>query len=344
MLGAILLVGERRLGHQSADFAADRLLPLAGPPFACMEILGSSLLERTLSRFHAAGIERLSVLVQESTLDSASNCQRLIQSSMCQVVADLGPALATLLQQYAQSGVDDAFVTDLSAYSECDLAALASFHRAGGRPSTAAFNREGALGLWVIDCKKVSDDYAEINPDRLDAQSSTYFVHEYARRMTEPADIRALVIDAFKGRNQVRPSGVETRPGVWLDENSEVHKRARIVAPAYIGRGAEICEDTVVTRFSNIEKECCVDYGTVIENSSVLMSSYVGIWLDVSHAVIQGNTFFSVSRNVALTISDPSVIRENFSRQKEGYESIKSAIASTPIAVAAAEVLGKSMF
>jgi len=56
---------------------------------------------------------------------------------------------------------------------------------------------------------------------------------------------------------------------------------------------------------------CYIDYGTVIEDSSVLKNSYVGIWLDVSHAVVGGNKLMNLERNVLLEISDPSLIREH---------------------------------
>lgn len=70
-------------------------------------------------------------------------------------------------------------------------------------------------------------------------------------------------------------------------------------------------EDTLITRCSNLESSCYIDCGTVIEDSSILTNSYIGIWLDVSHAVVKGNKLANVGRNVVLNISDPNVIREN---------------------------------
>jgi NDP-sugar pyrophosphorylase family protein len=115
----------------------------------------------------------------------------------------------------------------------------------------------------------------------------------------------------------MRPPGKEIRPGVWVEPGAQIHRRARIIAPAYIGRGAEVREDTLITRSSNLESSCYIDYGTVIEDSSILTNSYIGIWLDVSRAVVKGNKLANVGRNVVLNISDPNVIRENMAIAKE---------------------------
>ena len=67
----------------------------------------------------------------------------------------------------------------------------------------------------------------------------------------------------------------------------------------------------MITRCSNIESLCYIDYGTVIEDSSVLTNSYVGIWLDVTHALVQGSNLWNLPRNVGVEIADPSVVRQN---------------------------------
>jgi NDP-sugar pyrophosphorylase family protein len=107
------------------------------------------------------------------------------------------------------------------------------------------------------------------------------------------------------------PFGREIKPGVWVDEGAQIHGRARIMAPAYLGCGSTIREDTLVTRSSNIESFSCIDYGTVIEDSSILTNTYVGIWLDVCQAVVRENQLFNLAHNVALEIADPSLIRTN---------------------------------
>jgi NDP-sugar pyrophosphorylase family protein len=90
-----------------------------------------------------------------------------------------------------------------------------------------------------------------------------------------------------------------------------VHRDSRIVAPAFIGRGARIGEQCLITRCSNIESNCQIDYGTVVEDSSILSNSYVGIGLDLSHSIVDGNNLMNLERGVTLEIADPCVIRQN---------------------------------
>ena len=66
-----------------------------------------------------------------------------------------------------------------------------------------------------------------------------------------------------------------------------------------------------------MESDCQVDYGTVVEDSSILSNSYVGIGLDLSHSVVDGNNLLNLERNVTLEIADPCVIRQNRISRKE---------------------------
>ena len=96
-----------------------------------------------------------------------------------------------------------------------------------------------------------------------------------------------------------------------MGEGVHVEKGARIVAPAFIGTGVTISEQCLVTRCSNVERNSYVDYGTAIEDTSVLPSTYVGIGLDVSHSIVDGGSLLNLDRGVALKIGDPSVIRQH---------------------------------
>ena len=101
----------------------------------------------------------------------------------------------------------------------------------------------------------------------------------------------------------------EVRPGVWLDEGSEIHRRARVVAPAYIGCASKVRADALITRLSDIERDCCIDCGTVVEDTSVLANTTIGICLDLCHAVVSGNILLNLEREVLIEISDSRVLR-----------------------------------
>ena len=129
----------------------------------------------------------------------------------------------------------------------------------------------------------------------------------------------------------MRPSGREIKPGIWAEEEAEIHRGARIVAPAYIGWGSKVREDTLITRCTSIEKNCYVDCGTVIENSSILANTHIGIWLDVCHAVASGDKFVSLGHDVVVKISDPSIMRSN-SDAKKGVDFSRPSVAQQVVA------------
>jgi hypothetical protein len=279
-------------------------------PLACVEILGHSVVERMVDRFLGADVEAISVLVDSALCLPAF--RRALPNVSVRVVDDVWVAATETLQDFSQRGIDYAFIAEESAYTECDLIDMVWFHRGTRRAITRAFDRKGNLDFWIADCGKIKDTgFSIVHLKREGPDAPSYFISEYVNRLTDARDIRQLVMDIFGGRCESRPSGQEIRPGVWVDEGAQIHKRARIVAPAYIGRYSRVWEDTLVTRCSNIECMCYIDYGTVIEDSSVLKNSYVGIWLDVSHAVVGGNKLMNLERNVLLEISDPSLIREH---------------------------------
>lgn len=287
-------------------------------PLSCVDVLGRSVIERMVERFAGADVEAVSVLVHASISHLVPAFRRSFEKLEVQVVEDMQFAIGQTLKHYAESGVDFAFVTDANTYAECDLIDLLWFHRGSRQVITRTFDREGALNFWVATCAKAHEsDLAILFSKTEETGSASYFISDYLTRLAHPRDVRRLVECVLRGRCEMRPLGQEVRPGVWVDDGAQIHKRARIVAPAYIGRESVVREDSVITRFSNIEKQSYIDYGTVIEDSSILTNSYVGIWLDVAHAVVRGNRLWNLTRNVMLKISDPSVIRRNVPPQNK---------------------------
>jgi NDP-sugar pyrophosphorylase family protein len=119
------------------------------------------------------------------------------------------------------------------------------------------------------------------------------------------------VRDMFASSCKARPCGREIKPGVWVDEGAHVHKQARILPPAYVGRDTKIAAASLVTRASSVERDCTVNVGTVIEDSSILAGTYIGSGLDVSHSVVYGKTLIHLQRDLELEIYDEMLIAEN---------------------------------
>src|ERR1700692_106018 len=265
------------------------------------------MLERTIERLLAAGVEMISVLVTDEPHEPAFLTS--FQNVHVQVASDVCAAVREKLHDYARNEIEHCFVTAADAYAETDLLDLFYFHREARQTVTSTFDRHGSLALWVVDCARADDPNFEMSLGPSDGRGASYFIREYVNRLNHSRDLRQFAEDTLRGRCETRPSGKQIRPGVWMDEKADVHRRARVVAPAYIGRGSEIRAEAVVTRFSSIEKNCCIDCGTVVEDSSLMANTNVGIWLDVCHAVVSGKRLLSLSRRVTVEISDPNIMR-----------------------------------
>jgi NDP-sugar pyrophosphorylase family protein len=289
----------------------------AGEPLACVEIMGRSMLERTIDRFVRADADVVSVLVSG---DAAYTARRLRSAFDCvkfKSVRDAGSAVGEEVRELLQSGIEHAFIVSANVYAETDLFDLLSFHRESRQRATKAVDRDGPLEFGIVDCAKALEMDVENILTRGQGAGSSYFIREYVSRLTHRRDLRRLVTDALSGRCAMRPAGTEIKPGVWVDEGAQVHKRARIVAPAYIGRGSKIRQNTVITRCSSIERDCYVDCGTVVEDSSILSHTHIGISVDVCHAVVDGNKLLNLERDVVIEISDLGVMRSTRSIRKQ---------------------------
>jgi NDP-sugar pyrophosphorylase family protein len=327
-LGAILVVEPEsgrafeNVGSPECSQNIERTDFLASGPLTCVEILGRSVIERSIERFVKADVETVSVQVQAGAVDRLPTFRTAFGNVDIRIADDVWTGVVKALQQFSEDGIDYAFVCRASAYMEVDLVDLFQFHRQTRQAVTRASDNEGFLDLWISCCGE-SAQAMFADPETTPRKGKdggwpvTYFVKEYVNRLVHPRDLRRLVADAFRRRCEVIPVGQEIRPGVWVDEGAQIDRRARIVAPAYLGCGSAIKEDTLITRFSNIESFSFVDYGTVIEDSSILTNTYVGIWLDMCHAVVEGNQLLNLAHNVSLEIADPSLIRVNRAIKKE---------------------------
>ena len=307
-LGAIVVIGAEFEGVRPSLTPRGDHQPLIAEPLACVDIMGRSIIERTIERFVRAGVETISVLLPAEMADTMPSFPVSFDNLKIQVVTDMSSAVTQKLRDFSRDGLQHAFVVSASVYTEADLLDLFYFHREARRAATRAFDSESRLNLWVVNCDQAQDADLEELLSQAEGAAS-YFIKDYVKRLSHPQDLRSLVSDALRGRSAMRPSGVEVKPGIWVEEAAEINRRARIVAPAYIGRASKILEDTLITRCSNIERDCYVDYGTVIEDSSILPNTHIGIWLDVCHAVVNGNKLLSLGRNVTLEISDRSIMR-----------------------------------
>jgi carbonic anhydrase/acetyltransferase-like protein (isoleucine patch superfamily) len=202
----------------------------------------------------------------------------------------------------------------LGPYLELNLADALEFYLAKGTPLTQLEDGHGPLDFWIVGSSWFSTTatgcalpfrYGEFPGLPVPCRTKGY-----VNRLSEARDLRRLALDAFLGRCEIRPRGREIRPGIWIDDGARVHKFSRLVAPVYIGRSTKVAFSAVVTRFSNLERQCQVGEGTVVDAATVLPYTTLGRGLQVSHAVVDGNEFLDLDRNMALQINDTKLIRD----------------------------------
>ena len=218
-----------------------------------------------------------------------------------------------LLLQDLQRGIDTVLVAELGAYVELDLPSALRFHQASAQTVTPICDAQGSLSYWIVDAARVlaSADFSFLSQDeKLIDSRAAYQVKGYVNRLAGPRDFRRLVIDAFLGRCSITPSGREVKPGVWLDSGAHVHKTARLVAPCYIGSNARVRRGAVITRFSNLERNCEIGEGSLVFDTSLLPYTMVGRGLDISTAVVDRFDLADLVRNVTVHIQDPNLISD----------------------------------
>ena len=303
--GAIILVGASSESRDDED-------PLGIGSVACIEVAGRSALERMVERFEAVGITAISILVTARNRAWLCPFRATHAGVTVQVVSDLNFGMRSEIANHNRHELEHSFVSWASAYVETDLLDLLCFHAESKQVLTHTYSDQGPLPLWVVDCAKASHaPFENCLEDAAQALSSRYFVREYSICLNGPQDLRKFASDILSRRCQTDPCGEQVRPGVWIDEGAEVHRRSRIVAPAYIGCQSTIKADALITRLSDIERNCLIESGTVIEDSSVLENTSVGICLDVCHSVASGNRLLNLERGVVVEISDSHVMKSS---------------------------------
>jgi len=322
VLGAIVIVGPERCGAEpglsgsepTARATNSSASPGQGTPLACVDILGRSVLDRAVDDLRQVGVDPITILADISLAPIRSDVD---QSTRLPIswLDDAWSGAAQILTAYKEGGIIATFVIGVSAYAELDLLDALEFHRQQHHVVTRAFDQQSALSVWVIDMAGITGD--DIVAVLQMPRQGRYLVSGYVNRLGQLRDLRRLVVDSLNLRCRVRPQGSEIRPGVWMDEGAQVHRRARIVAPAFIGRGSKIEQQCLITRGSNVESNCHIDYGTVVEDSSILSNTYVGIGLDITHSIVNRSQLLNLERDVLLEIGDPGLIRQNRIPRKE---------------------------
>ena len=96
---------------------------------ACVEILGRSVLERTIERLCRMGVQIISVVMEEASSNLNSALRRPLNNVTLHIIDEPWAAAAHILSEYAEWGIETAFVAGVGGYVEFDAEEMLQFHR-----------------------------------------------------------------------------------------------------------------------------------------------------------------------------------------------------------------------
>ncbi len=295
-LGTILIAGTpqpNKAGHLLHGPGTHRRPPLTGNyPVVFWDLLGKSVIQRTIDHLRAAGSQLAAVVVREESLEAG-------ESPWEKVFLD-----------YARNGVERIFLISLEAYCEFPVDDVVRFHRSSQSQVTNVLDEQGPLGISLVEAK-CSDGNLGSFRNRIAALascSSAYEFRGYSHRLAGPFDYRKLVEDALAGRCALKPIGREVRPGIWCGTGARISSSARILGPTYIGNRARVRAGAVIAPGTSVEQHSEVDCGTVIEKSSILPHTYLGPGLRVAQSIVSGSRLFHLGRNVDVELAQTGLL------------------------------------
>ena len=307
-LRAILLVGG--VGNDDPS-ATERV---GGVPIAYLDVLGLPVVERVLRRLRYYGI-CTSTLISDvpSTITPFTEragidyCVRQIEAEADQ----FWDAAEETFQQYAEQGADLILALRIGPYVEVDYEQMIQDHlEKRCTVSMAVDERNTSLEVFVLNPSSRFDaqHLFQSHLQHRRREREPFPVKGYANRLANAADLRRLGLDGLLARNAVRPEGMEIRPGVFLGRGARIHRKARVVAPAFIGARGKVHAAALITRGSVLEHHAEVDCGTVVENSTLLPFTRLGAGLDVTHSLVGFRRLAHLRRNVEVEITDARLV------------------------------------
>jgi len=305
---AILLVG---------GVAGEDALPpesIGGIPLAFMDVLGLPVIERVLRRLQRFGICATTVITDapSTILPFTQRAEIDPRAPQLEVAGEeLWDAAETTFRQYVSEGADLVIAMRLGPYVEVDYDEMIQHHLDKRCAISMAVDSQNAtLELFVIspagrfDARELFQSHLQ----RLRRECEPFPVKGYVNRLAQAADLRRLGLDGLLARNAMRPEAVEVKPGVFLGRGARIHRKARVVAPAFIGARGKVHAEALITRGSILEHHAEVDCGTVVENSTLLPFTRLGAGLDVMHSVVGFHRLAHLIRNTEVEITDAKLV------------------------------------
>ena len=296
------------LVNRTIEELAD-LTPLSALPSALLEVAGKTSLQRTLERLHQFGIPPATVI---------SDCDFLVPAPtngdganyLITARERFWRAAESAFNELVQDGAELVLVLPLGGYAEIDVEKLVQFHFGQQARVSQVCTASQPLPVFCISASRRNDAASLFRSQLSKCRSECpMFLHTgYFNPLADARDLRQLAIDILTLKTQTKPSGIEVRPGVWIELGATIEKGARVLAPAFIGAFAKIRTHAVITRCSSVEHHAQIDCGTVCENSTVLPFCVIGAGLDLAHSVVGAGVLANLHRDVTVEIADPKLV------------------------------------
>lgn len=286
---------------------------LGGIPIGLLDVLGKPVLQRVLDRLEKFGISGAAIVteVPPSKVPLASGSVWPGMHWAEGEGAQFWRAAESSFNDLAQAGAELVLVIRLGAYTEIDYEELVQFHLDAGCRVTRVSDGSGIpLDTFAISASRRNDAAYLFRHElqEMRVPCDDYHFAGYVNRLEHARNLRTLALDGFAGIATISPCGTQIKPGIWVGEHARVHKRARLLAPCFVGTNSKIRASAVLTRGSVIEHHTVIDCGTVVENSSILPMTVVGAGLDVAHSVVGFRHIWHLRRDAEVEISDDQLI------------------------------------
>ena len=283
---------------------------MGGIPLVYLDVLGLPIVERVRRRLQNFGVSCIT-FISDAACDSGPFAHAIAFPPSKPLVHAEGEefwqAAEETFLKHAEAGADLIFALRIGPYVEVDYEALVQHHLDHHCAVTMAVDGENeSLDLFVLTASARTDATAlfKSRMERLRRDCAPFCAQGYCNRLRTGADLRRLAVDALLAKNAIRPEGAEIKPGIWVGSGARIHRKARVIAPAFIGAHAKVRASALITRGSVIEHHADVDCGTVVENCSVLPFTRIGAGLDVMHSVVGFRRLAHLRQNVEVEIAD----------------------------------------
>ncbi len=190
-VGAIVTVPgtirEEELGSQDRTGPQYPCQAVGDDPLACQEILGETLLQRTLNALGDAGIRQQTVLVEESGLES-------LFPSRLGTIGKFFSAWEASVERQLDEGAEILFLIRLGAYLDLDFARVLDFHRQSSGVLTQVYDHKKAFDVALVSTSHLRGENGSYR-GRLGAlipYHKRYSFTGYTNPLREPRDLEAV--------------------------------------------------------------------------------------------------------------------------------------------------------